>query len=340
MNITIRHMEWLLTTHNCVVVPRLGAVLARHRSAGIDSGKDLITSPGRTYAFNSELTVSDGLLEQSVARAEAISHENASRLIARDVDAMKAQLHSQGILSLGRAGTLKYDRASDVTIFLPFDTDALTPLSSWIAAVPASKTAVINEEPVRPENKTIPVPAIRPWKRIARTVAAVAAVIAVALVSSTPISVEHANYASLALPSVSAPKTAYVPSAGLPVLNLAIDDTHMPALVDTAARHEWQRVHASPAPQAQKTFQNTYESESNLSATNLYYVVVASLANEADAAEFIRYTVKHYDGKLSMRRKGKHVHVYAAAAPTEQQARALLNSGIASTFSGAWICRR
>lgn len=340
MNITIRHMEWLLTTHNCVVVPRLGAVLGRHRSAGIDSEKGLISSPGRTYAFNSELTVSDGLLEHSVARAEAISHENASRLIARDVDAMKAQLHTQGILSLGRAGTLKYDSASDTTTFFPFDTDTLTPLSSWIPPVPLSETAGVNEEPARTGNKAIPVPAVRLWKRVARTAAAAAAIIAIALVSSTPISVEHANYASLALPSVSAPKAAYVPSAGMPVLNLAIDGAHMPAMVDTASRYEWQRAHTTGTPEMHETTGNASESGSNLSAPDLYYVVVASLANEADAAEFIRYTVKQYDGKLSMLRKGKHVHVYAAAAPTEQKARAILNSGIASTFTGAWICRR
>lgn len=355
MNLTVRHIEWLLTMHNCVVIPRIGAVLAHDITARISDDGRHILAPCRNYTFNAQLKVSDGLLEQSVARAKAIPHSMAARIVNDDIDAMIAQLHTHGQLSLGRIGTLIHNSKDNTTLFEPFDTDALTPLASWLPAVAATP---IGREITRDEDKTggaiIATPRAR-WTRAAKGVAAAAAVVAIAVVASTPISVDNANYASTALPPVSAPHAAYVPSAEIPVLNLCVN-VIKPVEVDTAARNAWQREHieqgfvidnADDTAFAIDNVENAdiqiipgTEPGFSINTSDSFCVVIASFATERAAKQFIGEVRYKYRGTLGILHQGKRYHIYAASGKDEASARAQLNNGLNSVFDAAWICRR
>lgn len=240
MNLTIRHIEWLLTVHDCVVIPRLGALLAHSVPARITEDGTMWLAPCRVYTFNSEVKTSDGLLEQSVARSRAISHDAAMRLVSNDVDSMLAQLHTQGQLSLGRAGTLSYDARHNTISFHPFATDALTPLAGWLPALPAADDDIRDVDGANTDGK-VRIAAQRPrWKRTARAAAAIAAAAAAVVVFTTPISVENASFASTALPPISSPHS-HLAADLTPQLNLCVNDVH-PIAVDTAARNAWQRL--------------------------------------------------------------------------------------------------
>ena len=333
MNTTVRHTEWLLTHHDCVVIPGLGALLAHHVSSVYNRFNGSLTAPRRNYSFNGELRESDGMLEQSIARAQGVTFRQAQRIVADDVAAMKSQLTATGDLSLGRAGSLHYDRTTGTTSFLATGVDALTPLAQWLPALTETAEQTKREQDINPyapdrdETKRIVAPSF--WHRAARLAAAVAVAIAVATVASTPITVSDANYASTA-PSVelTGPRPAYLPESHRTVT--LVLDAEEPVQVDTASRYAYQRAHQVP----QTFIQATTVSEASATTDANYYVIVASLPTHAAAEKFIAETGGDY--QLKIHNQGKYSRVYAATATTAAEARQALNK-IAGQFNDAWV---
>lgn len=338
VNLTIRHIEWLLTLHDCVVIPRIGAVLAHNMPARVSDDGSMLLAPCRRYTFNTQITVGDGLLEQSVSRAKGIPYNVAYRLVNEDINTMLAQLQTTGQLSLGRIGTL-ISQGNDVISFEPFEDDVLTPLATWIGNTPA---VVLGRE-ARCESD-VSATIIRPisrWQKIARGGVAAAALIAIAIVASTPITIDNANYASTALPKISGPQPAYIPSQDIPVLNLVVGDTE-PIVVDTAKRNEWQNEHIEGFVIDCEEDASSSDSDviNKTNHEDAYFVVVASFATEKSAKQFIDDTRYKYNGELSILHQGSRYHIYADSAQEEATAYAILNNTVSKAFASAWVCRR
>ncbi len=114
-----RHIELLLQRYECVVLPGWGAFLCSCNSARFtDEERVCLDPPARFLAFNELLDTPDGLLADSVARAEGISFEKAQAEIAATLAQMRAQLEMAGELEFGHLGTftLSIERT---LIFLP-----------------------------------------------------------------------------------------------------------------------------------------------------------------------------------------------------------------------------
>lgn len=352
MNLTVRHIEWLLTMHNCVVIPRIGAVLAHTAAARISDDGKAILAPRRTYTFNAQVNISDGLLEQSIARANGISHNAATRIVNDDIDAMIAQLYTTGQLSLGRIGTLAHNNNTGSTTFEPFAKDSLSPLASWLPVIPAVAIGSDQDNANNANGITIAAPRPR-WQRTLRGTAAAAAIVAITVVASTPISVDDASLASTALPPISGPRAAYIPSPETPVLNISIDDAQ-PIAVDTAARNEWQRQHLNEGfviDNIDDDADNTTLTDDSeivpgttsdfvISQDHQFCVVVASFTTNRAAKQFIGEARHKYNGALGILHQGKRYHIYAASGMDEKAARAQLNNGLNNIFEAAWICQR
>lgn len=338
MNVTIQHTELLASTMTCVIIPGLGAVLAHIVDASI-AADGSVRPPHRSFTFNVALTQSDGILENSVARALEIPFERARALIADEVEAMQYQLRKQGSLSLGRVGTLTWNDADGTVTFVPAEADMLTPLASWLQAVKADTFITRQDVVAEARNIARPVPV---WRRVVRSAAVASAIIAVAVVASTPIVVNNVDSASTALPAVSAPQPAYVPGTSAPVLNLVADSLPMP--VDTAARHAYQAERAAlkskPAETAKADRLTVAKpSQLTISDAHRYVVVVASVGNADEAAEFIARAKRNYGGEYGYVISDGRCRVYAATAPTSAQA-AQAAAQLSSRFKGAWVCGR
>lgn len=366
MNTTMRHIEWLLTAHNCVVVPGFGAVLAHRQSAVVSNDGRMLQAPLRTYTFNADLRQSDGIIEQSIARAMGIDYAAAQRIVADDVTAMNAQLNSAGEVSLGRAGTVTMDTDTAAVSFLANGRDDLTPLQSWlparITAVSALEAGQAEQQDNGAASQVSPkVMRTSPIRRFARTAAAVAVLIGIGIVASTPIVVSDTNYASTALPAITAPKAAQVPATAMPVMRLA-NTAAEPAAVDTAARREHQRTQASantvktvatvntvkaaaqtakPATQTAKPAAQTAKPAAlRLNDSDTYCVVIASLTNMDDARKFISQASRKYSGPMQVLNQGQYYRIVAATGASHAQAQSALNRVLAPKFAGAWICTR
>lgn len=103
----ILHIRYLLRQHSCVIMPRLGALIATERHACINEEWGRIEAPTREVCFNGAIVNNDGLLATSIARRLRISYEEACALMDKGIDRMKQHLEADGEVSLGRIGTLR-----------------------------------------------------------------------------------------------------------------------------------------------------------------------------------------------------------------------------------------
>lgn len=341
MNITLTHTEYLLTAHPCVVIDGFGAVLRRRRPARYGKSGQLLP-PDYVYAFNPEIVTGDGLLASSIARAEGITAIRATALIQADVEAMRRQLAADGTLALGRIGTL-IAGTEGRTLFRNYPADGLSPLASWlpVVAAPAEDAERADSENSTPAILTAP-RRHRRLRRFMRAAAVVAAVAAAAIVTSTPITVDNANYASTSMPAVTAPRPAFVPATTPATLSLTYDGSGLVA-IDTAARAAYQAgkstatTTAAPASTASTTSAGLRVNENDP-----YAVIIASLTSREDAETFIAQSKARYGGRygILVNQAGTRFRVYAATATTRADAQALVNSASIRRFDGAWYMQR
>ncbi|MDE5586641.1 MAG: hypothetical protein K2I92_09975 [Muribaculaceae bacterium] len=103
------HIEYLLTRHDCVIVPGLGAFIATETEAYIDLEAGIIRPRRREISFNSSVVTDDGLLAHSIARRERLPYEAARRELSLLADRMRADLEEEGEVSIGMVGRLVKD---------------------------------------------------------------------------------------------------------------------------------------------------------------------------------------------------------------------------------------
>lgn len=174
MNQLISHIEYLLHTHNCVIVPSLGGFVV-NTSPAHRNGLSVFNPPECELVFNRELSHNDGLLVESYMRTDGISFENATQKINDSVRQIKSLLRSDKSVDLGDLGSF---RMVDDQRFVYQSKPFVRP--EYFGLSPASLKPIIQLQPVAqlvkiPENSK---------KSIIRKVGigtAVAAIIATAM---------------------------------------------------------------------------------------------------------------------------------------------------------------
>lgn len=109
MDILPLHIEYLLSRHDCVIVPGIGAFIATETEAFIDFENDVIHPRRREISFNSSVVTDDGLITHSIARHEGISYEEARRTVSNLIERMISDLDEEGEASVGMVGRLVKD---------------------------------------------------------------------------------------------------------------------------------------------------------------------------------------------------------------------------------------
>jgi nucleoid DNA-binding protein len=117
----------LLQTHDCVIVPGLGAFLARNKSAVIQSDGTILP-PRRMPSFNSRLNDNDGLLVHFLAISSGNTFEQAQREVENFVQTTLALLQQHehiyftklGSLSIDIEGNLQFKPCDNGEIFSEF----------------------------------------------------------------------------------------------------------------------------------------------------------------------------------------------------------------------------
>jgi len=122
-----RHIELLLLSHDCVIVPGLGGFISNRVEAAYSQQDDkLFIPPHRTIGFNQELQINDGLLVQSYMAVYDTSYPNAYLQMEKEIDQIIQQLNIAGIAVLENIGTLRKSISGNISFETP-EAGALTP---------------------------------------------------------------------------------------------------------------------------------------------------------------------------------------------------------------------
>ena len=121
-----RHIEILLLSNDCVIVPDFGGFMAHHVDAHYDEDEGLFLPPQRTLGFNPQLKINDSLLAQSYVEAYDISYPEAVLRIEDEVNELKMHLQTKGFYELSSIGTLEFNENGNY-VFTPCEAGILTP---------------------------------------------------------------------------------------------------------------------------------------------------------------------------------------------------------------------
>lgn len=310
MNTIIRHIEYLLSRTDCVIVPNFGAFLAHYQSAKIDAEGLVAYPPHRVFTFNSALKHNDGVLACSIARAQGISYDAALDLVYAGVQDIQQHLRKEGELVLGRIGQLIYEADTDSTQFFPATADMLTPFAACLPVVRKPEPKPV-EEPVLLDSA----PVIAPWQRIARLAASIALLIVIGFIASTPISVDDAAMASL-----------------YPELRQYTVDEILPAAPEKVGTVTMYTADKSVLSIDVDSTLREIEAKSHG-----FLIIVGSFANTDEANRFIAL---YPDEKLGIYEADGKCRVYVGDLYSDQYEayRALQASKLAK--KGAWVCKK
>jgi hypothetical protein len=106
------YIAYLLTKHECVILPGLGAFIVSCAEESKDEHAGLLCPPAKFLGFNSDIRHNDGLLANAIARGEDSTYKEACQQISRYVDRVTHELEQQIPLQIAWVGKLElsFDR--------------------------------------------------------------------------------------------------------------------------------------------------------------------------------------------------------------------------------------
>lgn len=101
-----KHIEYLLLSNDCLIVPQLGAFVVHHTDSEWSEEEELFLPPFRQVHFNSKICYNDNLLAGSLMHFYKISSEEALKWIDEYVNQINEELLFNGSFDLGSIGVL------------------------------------------------------------------------------------------------------------------------------------------------------------------------------------------------------------------------------------------
>ena len=212
----IEHIEYLVSHHDCVVVPGWGAFIANYSAAsctGDNAG--LLRHPRREIVFNASVTHNDGLLAHSLVRREGMTFDAAMRFIGDSVATYRQQLSTGGEVSMGRLGYFASSKGRYVE-FVPIDLDKTPSDYYGLADLEVKMVSQLESELAQQssqEQRDIVAPVGRNLfsRRATRIAASVAVLIGLSVMLTTPILVDRGHDKASMVPTVTAPQAQQLP---------------------------------------------------------------------------------------------------------------------------------
>lgn len=102
-----QYISDLLYRYECVIVPGFGAFLTQYQSAIIHESTHAFYPPKKKLSFNAQLTDTDGLLANYIAKKDRIPHEDANAKIASYVRFLFDGLHKGSTIALKNVGSFQ-----------------------------------------------------------------------------------------------------------------------------------------------------------------------------------------------------------------------------------------
>lgn len=147
-----RHIEILLLSNDCVIIPDLGGFMTHYIDAKYDEEDGLFLPPLRTLGFNPQLTINDSMLALSYVEAYDISYPEALKRIGDEVNELKQHIQNEGSYDLNDIGTLALNEDGKY-VFTPCEAGILTPSLYGLASFELKTLLPSRHEVVEPKQE-------------------------------------------------------------------------------------------------------------------------------------------------------------------------------------------
>lgn len=211
----IEHIEYLMLSNDCVVVPGFGAFIAQYTSSNNCAQNSTFTSPKRSISFNASINHNDGLLANSIAKKALIPYAEALKQIEKSTTICRQALSDGSEVPFGRLGFFISNAEGHIE-FIPFHhelaNDDFFGLQSFSFPTLAERNAQVATEETVSETYSEPEINIgrRNWfsHKTVQIAASIVMLVCLTFALSTPIIVDKPTHqlATLNVPTPTMPK--------------------------------------------------------------------------------------------------------------------------------------
>lgn len=211
----IEHIEYLMLSNDCVVVPGFGAFIAQYTSSNNCAQNSTFTSPKRSISFNASINHNDGLLANSIAKKALIPYADALKQIEKSTTICRQALSDGSEVPFGRLGFFISNAEGHIE-FIPFHhelaNDDFFGLQSFSFPTLAERNAQVATEETVSETYSEPEINIgrRNWfsHKAVQIAASIVMLVCLTFALSTPIIVDKPTHqlATLNVPTPTMPK--------------------------------------------------------------------------------------------------------------------------------------
>lgn len=211
----IEHIEYLMLSNDCVVVPGFGAFIAQYTSSNNCAQNSTFTSPKRSISFNASINHNDGLLANSIAKKALIPYAEALKQIEKSTTICRQALSDGSEAPFGRLGFFISNAEGHIE-FIPFHhelaNDDFFGLQSFSFPTLAERNAQVATEETVSETYSEPEINIgrRNWfsHKAVQIAASIVMLVCLTFALSTPIIVDKPTHqlATLNVPTPTMPK--------------------------------------------------------------------------------------------------------------------------------------
>ena len=368
-----RHIDLLLRTNDCVIIPGFGGFIAHTVPAYYASEEHLYYPPTRNISFNASITMNDGLLAQSYMKSYQVDYARATYMIDVAMEELRDMLDEVGSVTLPRIGLIKQDIYQTIQ-FIPETAGISSPkhfgLSSFFMQELGQLQAMSakTEQSIRVITQTEKTFDLHISKHMLRQVMSTAAVLLLLLMVSLPIGEKTAtDIASLQLiktinsevvleTSVAitqemteavgiTPNTTIIDSTstietptttGLAAIEIESSFNYETAVAEAIAT-ESEATEAANVTVAPEAEQHAAPTPQNVS-TRSYHIIVASLPNHRGADEIVnKYTAQGYTNVSLVERDGR-IRISLTQFNNKDEANSYLSAlRTNEAFANAWL---
>ena len=348
----IPHIERLLFTHDCVIIPRIGGFVLQDRPAVFLEKENRVSPSRKDIVFNPTLQHNDGLLTESYMKTYGVEYAQASLMVGDDVQELQDTLSQQALLSLGLLGEFRQGEAGRV-VFEPGASVSFRAASYGLAEISLPTWQSLLEEqavagagaPLRRHKDVVYIPVSR---RFLRTAVASAAAAVLFFLLSTPVTdVDSDAYTASFVPA----QVVKNPLASLPeasgatgaAISTGVSFQEPGAATETTAggvQPETPEKTTADAPVAAVSPKETPVAAVPVAGQNpkFYHIIIGSFPTRKQADSFLSSVDKaRYSRAGIVERNGK-ARIYAAKFPARSEAEQFLeevrNQGV---YKDAWL---
>ncbi|MCM1108472.1 MAG: SPOR domain-containing protein [Clostridium sp.] len=336
-----RHIENLLLSNDCVVIPRFGGFVTRQVASQRVDEEQLFLPPLRTVGFNPQLQTNDGLLVNSFMKTYRVDEAEAKKMLNQKVLLLRQTLLENGTCDFEGIGLFTQNEDGEI-LFSPYEAGTVCPAYYGLdafefptlqtdAECTAMKNQQVADEQQKDEDKHITIQISR--RLINYVSASAAAILLFVLLSPTAANIEGGRE-QIQMSQM------LIPTA----IMQQMDASEQQSDTLTNNRQTAPEIATEPHmevenPEVHTALQNTEDQTLSTDQATGYAVVVVSSISEKNAHQYVENLKKRGIEGARVYVKGKMVRVIFNGFETESAAYAKMNNlkHNYTDFETAWV---